>query len=719
MKLDFYSKKDRLKEQFNNIEWIEGSGLDCAELEAEIKKIEAQYPSRAVAKAKTFELILTKGKIATDKEDIFQDKLIGRGIMLAQRERWQKEITDKFLKEETEEMDRCCNEYGAYHGIADFGHTSPNSRALVKLGFKGLLDRVNEAAKKEGLTEKQKNFYLSCRTVLEAYIAFTLRLAEAIAPYNADSAEALENIANGAPKSVYEAMQLIIIYFFMHEDIAGTRARTLGRLDLLLYPLYKEDIASGRYTKEEEAEILRYFLYKFYSREVDYGLPFCIGGSDTDGREVTNEYSYLIVEVFDELNIHSPKIHVRVSDKTPRDFTERVLRAIRGGNSSFVFMNDAVVIKSLMSVGISEKDALDYLPIGCYEPAVWGKEIGCTGGGMVNFGKAVELVFTRGKDYMSGEKIGVDTGVIDTYEEFLSALKKQVAYMTERSLDYVRKIEKYYSEINPDPILSGQYDDSIERGIDVYEGGAKYNNGSLYGYCIGSFADSVVAVKKLVFDEKICTFERLGEILKNNWQGEEKLRNKALAMKEKYGNGNAEADNIAKEFSAFFASLVNNQPNSRGGVFKASNFSIHNCFTVGKRTMATPDGRLCGEPLSKNLGATSGMDRNGVTALIKSATEIDHSLFPNGSVLDVVVHPSAVSGEDGLAAFHSLLDIYFARGGMAMHGNVFSAEKLKDAQKNPAKYKNLQVRVCGWNNYFLNLPKEQQDAFIKQAENNG
>ncbi len=719
MKLDFYSKKDILKTQFESIDWIEGSGLDLAELEAEVKKIEAQYPSHAIAKAKTFELVLTKGKIAIDKEDIFQDKLAAHGIMSYQREGWQKEITDKFLKEETEEMRRAYDEFGAYRGNSDFGHTSPNSRALIKLGFKGLLDRVNEAAKREGLTEKQRDFYLSCRIVLEAFITFTLRLAEAIEPYNADNAEALRNIAKGAPRSVYEAMQLLIIYFFMHEDIAGTRVRTLGRLDVLLYPLYKEDIESGRYTKDEEAEILRFFLYKFYAREVDYGLPFCIGGCDTDGSEVTNEYSYLIVEVFDELNIHSPKIHVRVSDKTPRDFTRRILRAIRGGNSSFVFMNDAVVIKSLMSVGVSEEDARDYALMGCYEPAVWGKEIGCTGNGIANLGKAVELVFNRGRHYADGELCTIDTGVINTYEDFISALKKQIIYMTERSIDYVRSIEKHYAEINPDPILSSQYDDSVERGIDVYEGGARYNNSSYYAFSIGSFADMVTAVKKVVFDEKLCTFERLGEILRNNWQGEESLRNKVLTMKEKYGVGNPEADKIASEFSAFFASLVNNQPNCRGGVFKASNFTIHDCFTVGKRTMATPDGRLHGEPLSKNLGATSGMDRNGVTALIKSATEIDLSLFPNGSVLDIVVHPSAVSGEDGLGAFASLLDIYFMRGGMAMHGNVFSAEILKDAQKNPEKYKNLQVRVCGWNNYFLNLPKEQQDAFIKQAEANG
>ena len=718
MELNFYKNKDVLKEQYKNINWLDFSGLSKKELGESIEQILESEKKKPLAKAKIFELILTKGKIAIDKEDVFQDKLIGRGIMLDIRNRWHKEVTERYLKEYTEQ-NLTTMSLGAYSGSADFGHTSPNTRALISLGFTGLLERAEKMSERKGLSEKQKDFYLSVKTVLKAYISFTKRLAEAIKPYNAECCEALSNIANGAPKSVYEALQLILIYFFMHEDIAGTRVRTLGRLDLLLYPLYKKDIEEKRYSKEEEAEILRYFLFKLYARDVDYGLPFCIGGLDADGNDITNEYSYLIADIFDELNIHSPKIHVRISDKTPRDFVRRILRAVRGGNSSFVFMNDAVVIDSLVNVGISREDALDYLPIGCYEPAVWGKEIGCTGSGSLNLGKAVELVMTGGIDHASGKKIGVDTGKINSFDEFIAALKKQIAYMAERSMNYLREIEKHYDEINPDSILSAMYDESMERGLDVYEGGAKYNNSSYYCFSIGSLADMVCAVKKLVFEEKLCSFSELSEILKNNWQGQEHLRAKALSLKEKYGRGNGEADGVARDFSAYFASLVNGKPNARGGVFKASNFTIHDCFYTGKHTMATPDGRYSGEPLSKNLCATNGMDINGVTALIRSATEINHRDFPNGTVLDVVVHPSAVSGEDGLGALHSLLDIYFKRGGMALHGNVFSAETLKDAQQNPDKYRNLQVRVCGWNNYFLNLPKEQQDAFIMQAENNG
>jgi len=161
---------------------------------------------------------------------------------------------------------------------------------------------------------------------------------------------------------------------------------------------------------------------------------------------------------------------------------------------------------------------------------------------------------------------------------------------------------------------------------------------------------------------------------------------------------------------------VNNKPNGRGGVFKAALFTIDFCFFLGKRTMATPDGRLAGEPLSKNLCASVGMDKKGITSLIHSVTQIDMADFPNGSVLDIVLHPTVVSGEEGLEAFYAILMTYFAKGGFGVHGNVFDVKTLQDAQKHPEKYRTLQVRLCGWNVYFVNLSKVEQDSFIAQAK---
>ena len=707
--------------QFDNIKWIENSGVCEEELNVLYNSLmKGNYP-KAILKAKTFELILEKARIAIDKDDIFQDKVFQShecgGMMAEQRDIWEDEIRTKFLKEQYSVV---CTAYdtGAYSASSDFGHTSPNMQLLMDVGFIGLLDRIIKYSQKENLSQRQKDFYDSCKITINAIIKFINRLAKETEKTNTENSIALYNIAKGKPTNIYEAMQLIILYFFLHENVQGTRVRTLGRLDVHLYPFYKNDIENGTYTKAEIKEMIKFFFNKIWCAKVPFDLPLCLGGIDENGNDITNELTYLLVETYNELDIHSPKIHIRVSDKTPEDFVKLVLKCIRGGNSSFVFVNDNTIIKSLINVGVEETDARNYVPIGCYEPAVLGKEIGCTGNGGINLAKAVEFAVTGGIDLNSGKQISVKTDDINTYEDFVSVVKQHIKFMTESGLNYIRNIEKYYGEIGPDPLLSSMYDHSVETGIDVFEGGAQYNNTSLYFYFIASLVDSVCAVKKLVFEEKRLTFAELCEILKNNWGNNETLRMIARSIPEKYGNSNPVADEIAREFADYCASLVNNKPNSRGGVFKASLFSIDFFVYYGEKTMATPDGRKNGEILSKNLCATVGMDKKGVTSLINSTTQIDQSQFPNGTVLDVVLHPSAVSGDDGLNAFYSLLKTYFAKGGMAMHGNVFNAEDLKKAQQNPEKYKNLQVRVCGWNAYFVNLSKAEQDAFIRQAENN-
>ncbi len=691
-----------LKDQFKNPEWIMGI-TDESVLTDKYEKIVAENKNtyHGILKTKIFQMILADSAIAIDKNDIFQDKLLCFDLIKKHNEKttldfWKTHLPDEF-KEKTDAYNT-----GAFGGGHDFGHTSPNSKLLLKIGFSGLLERAEKGLAKDGISDKQKDFYESCVILLSSIPVFLKRLADAVAPYDEDSAKCLMNIADNRPSNTYEAMQTLITYFFLHEFVFGTRVRTLGRLDVLLTPFYKKDLEDGTFTKEEIKEMLKFFLYKFWAANIDYDLPFCLSGIDMDGNEVTNELTYLIVETYNELDIHSPKIHIRVSDKTPIEFIKLVMKCIRDGNSSFVFANDKVTVKALMDVGIEERDARNYVPIGCYEPAVWGVEIGCTGNASV--------ICTKAAEYAMNDEVS-------TFEEYKASVKKHLVHLTDRIVHIIVSIEKYYGQFYSDPFLSCMYDVCMENGIDAYEGSAKYNNSSLNFQSIASLTDIVCAVKKLVFDEKKLSFKQLSEILSNNWEWNEELRQYALSISEKYGNGNSFADSIAKEFSDFAGDYLNNTPNGRGGVFKAGLFSINENFYFGSKAGATADGRLKGEPLSKNLCATVGMDRNGITALINSVTAMDHSKFSNGSVLDIILHPSAVTGEDGLIAMCGILLTYFKKGGFGMHGNVFDATELQKAQKNPEKYKNLQVRVCGWNAFFVNLSKAEQDAFIKQAEN--
>ncbi len=714
-KFDF--NNNALRNQFDNIKYLENSGVSKEEMlnfYNNLMKCDNTI-SHDVLKAELFDYILTNGKIAIDVEDIFQDKVFDANLISMQRNKWINDIKDGplydlFIEEKT------FYENGSYSAHEDLGHTSPNTKTLLKLGFIGLLERVEKYEKDKTLTKEQEDFYKSCKIVLNACIKIALRLSNAIQPYNKENAIALKNIATSAPKNTYEAMQLIVLYFFMHEYVYKTRVRTLGRLDVLLYPFYINDIKNNVFTKDEIIEMLKYFLNKFSSAKVPFGLPFAIGGLDENENEITNELSYIIVKVYEEMDIYSPKIHVRVSSKTPKDFIKIVLNSIRNGKSSFVFVNDEVTVKALTNVGIEKQDALDYVPIGCYEPAVWGKEIGCTGNGGVNLVKALEYTLSGGYDATTGDFCTFKPAKLDTFEDFCNSVKEQILYLTDKAVNYINELEKYYGYFGPDTMLSVQYDDSVINGIDVMKGGAKYNNTSLYYYSIATLVDSLTAVKELVYDKKALTISQLYEVLKNNWQGNEVLRKKMLKSPNKYGNENELADSLTVDFSNYCSKILINRKNNRGGVYKPALFTIDFCFYYGSKTFATPDGRLRGEPLSKNLCASIAMDKNGVLSLINSVTKIDFTGYPTGSVLDILLHPSAVKGEDGLNAFYGILKTYLDKGGFALHGNVFNVEDLKNAQLYPEKYSTLQVRVCGWNVYFIDLTKEEQDAFIKQAE---
>ncbi len=714
----FAASRSILEKQFDEPYYIEDSGLSLQELKALASEYTDSELPKPTAKAKTLELVLTRGRIGVDREDIFQDKLDARGIMSSQKSTWHRAAVEKHLAEK-EEFFRISSKVGAGRADADYGHLTPDTKALCELGLTGIVDRiVSERDSKGELSEEQRIFYGAAELTWRSVIAFALRLADAVRPYNVENARCLEAIASGAPDSIYEAMQLIWLYFAVHEIIAGERVRTLGRLDVLLYPFYKKDIAEGRYTDGEIREMMRYFLFKMWSAKIPFDLPFTIGGGSADGLcDVTSELSYMIVEIYDELGIHSPKIHVRVSDKTPEAFVKRVLDCIRRGNSSFLIMNDDIAVKGLMRVGIEESDARNYVPVGCYENAAWGVEMPCTGNAAIAMPKALEYTVNGGRDLKTGAVMSVDTGIPSTYGEFVDAVKTHIRIMRDNTVAYVNEIEKHYMEVNPDLLTSGLCEYAVKRGADVFSGSAKYNNSAINYMGIATLADSVAAVKRLVFDSGRVTLPELFEALRSNWEGYGALLAAARALPEKYGNNEQLTDSLAREFTDFVSGITNNTPNGRGGVYKSGCYSIDRCFTYGKEIMATPDGRLAGEPFSKNLCAVNAMDKKGITALLSTAAKIDHTAFANGTVLDYILHPSAVSGEDGLCAMYAIVKTYFAMGGLALHGNVFDASVLRDAKLHPEKYANLQVRVCGWNVFFVNLSEAEKDAFILQSEN--
>lgn len=618
---------------------------------------------------------------------------------------------DEFKKRE--EHLKLCD----FIGGLDFGHSMPDFRALLKLGVGGLIKRL-EKRKKDCRDEKRFAFYDTSMLALGAFGAFVRRFA-ALARMNGDEplASRLTRVSDEPPTSFHEALQLIMLYYVAVQQAEGCAVRSLGGLDEL-YPYYAADIAEGRESREDYAEVIAEFYRDLDSFHATANVPFFIGGQTADGKTAVNPLSYELVRVYLETGLYDPKIHVRVTRDFPDDLMNTILDGIRRGSSSFVFVSDDAVIKGLTkTLGESAEDARDYTVIGCYEPAAYGKEMPSSCCGLINVPKSLEIALGHGFDIKFGVRADdlEYPSVYKSFDELYSALKLRLRYAAEQAMEITAAYEKHYDLVTSAPLTSATFADCVEKGEDAYTGGAKYNNSGLNVTGLATAVDSLMAIKRLVLDERRVTLGEFTEILKNDWRGADELRLNAT-QSDCYGNGHEAVDALYTDLYDYIGGLFNGKRNGRNGLFRMGAFSIDNCFWLGKGTAASADGRRCGEPISKNSCASVGKDKSGVTALLSSVAKADAALAPNGGVLDVVLHPSAVSGDDGLNAFAALVRTYFALGGFAVHFNVFSSEELKKAKQCPEKYSTLQVRVCGWNAYFVDLPPEQQDTFIKIAE---
>ena len=735
----FWLDRQKLDAQYKNVPWEPAqSGLSSKIFTekglALMRDLETQDLSRPMAKAQLYAWVLDNAPIAVIEEEFFQDHLAHGNLVQQQRGIWISQVQEII----SDQADESAQAYalGAWWGSHDFGHTVPDWEAVLELGFPGLLLRL-QGSKKElerttGLTAEQEDFFAAGEMVLEASMRYVQRLSMACRNkaeninIRKDSqqrlllcADVLESLTLRAPQSLHEALQLAYIYHILQEEVEGERLRSLGGLDRLYTRFYLADRERG-VTDQQIKTLLQYFFQKFHALTGDtfYGEPAYIGGLDRDGKSSVTELTWLIIDAYDELNIANPKFHVRLSQKNPDKLVKKICDCIRRGRSSFVFINDECAIPMMMQTGVTLEEAREYVPVGCYEPAIQGLEMGCTGCSSVNMAKALELALLNGLDEQSKKRLGPPTGEaeeLSDFSTFLEAVKTQMLHMADKAMDVVCAWEKHYMAMNPSPLLSSTMANCVEAGVDAYAGGAKYNNSSLNAAAIGTVADSLAVIEEWVYTRKEATLPELRDILLKNWAGHETLRSTIMHENKRWGNGDEQVDRLGRIIAHSIAERVNSRPNCRGGRFKAGLFSIDRNFYYGEHTMATADGRLRGEQVSRNLSSSQAIGRNGLTAAIRSVTKLDLKEFPNGSVLDLVLHPSAVAGQDGLEAFAGIVRSYCALGGFALHMNIFDAEVLKKAQDKPEEYANLQVRVCGWNVYFVNLSREEQDTFIMQA----
>ena len=563
----------------------------------------------------------------------------------------------------------------------DLSHVAPDWFNLMKFGLPGLIERAERGT---------SPFHKAVVMVYKALAEFCRRVARI------NDNPVYAEIADHAPRTLHQAFALAYV---LHDAIefSNEEVRTMGRFDEIYIDFYRGDLKAGRLTRESANELIKYFWTAFYARYQGkkFGKNFCFGPN-------FNELSYLGMEVYYEMNTVDPKLSVLVREDMPQDFAELYAKCIRDGRTAIVSLNYDVVVAGLIRHGRTPEDAANFIPIGCYEPAVLGKEISCSGSTHTYLPVIVLLALNSGEDYPS-------------FDEFKTACKEQYrricGIMRERQV----LCDLAWKYVNPVPLLSGTFDSCVEKGRDISDAGAKYNTtGSVCSY-FADFVDSLEAVRYLVYEKKLCTLPELRQILKDNWQGHEKLRSEVLRKPSKWGNNDQKLDALGIEFASFFSNVLFNLPNGRGGFFFPSLYGqlvVENGRDIG----ALPSGRLAGEPMSKNMDSVIGMDKNGITALMDSVLKVDMRQFPCGTCLDIMLHPTSVRGDEGIGILVSLIRTFIAHGGSGIQFNIFDASVLRDAQVHPEKYANLQVRVCGWNVRFTDLEPAAQETFIRQAE---
>ncbi len=661
-------------------------------------------PTFAV-KSEMIALLLREAELEVSAEDKFVCRLGHLHLM----ENFRSKLRRSLIRQDCPEDALLC-ELITDTGIAvpgvDTGHIGPDWDALIREGVPGLIARLKSFRQKN---PQQAEYYDHCLRVYEALQdCFARWSVEAEKVGNSFVAENMAALSQHAPQTLAQAMQLTILFYRLIMDLDVCFVRSLGGLDHLYAPFYD---------KEQDAQhraLTRAFLQTLCDQKAGANLPFYI----CNAQGQSWPYTWVLLEEYRAMGLYDPKIHVMYHKDLDRALVLYILDTIREGKNSFVFINTEVARRALEHTGISPEDSQRLTVYGCYEPAAEGTEVPCTCASYVNMVKALELALHNGMDPKSGKQLGPCTGTeFASYEELLAAVRTQLSHLIDQTAQVLICHDRFMHRICPSLFMSPTYESSISRGIELYDGGAKYNNTSIVGVGIATLVDSLMALKQVVFDRKLVSLEEFNRIVDANWEDQPRLQHICLSGCKKYGNNDPEADALAKELVDLAAGSVNGRKNGRGGVFRWGQFSVNLRIDLGVNTGATPDGRLSGEPLSKNATATIGQDKKGVTALLSSILKLDASRIPDGVVADVVLHHSAVKGEEGMAAFYALLTTFVSQGGSAIHFNVLSPEALKKAQKEPEKYSNLQVRLCGWNVRFIDLSRPEQDEFILQAEN--
>lgn len=678
-----------------------------------------------------------------------------------------------------------------YNGV---GHVTVKYEEVLAIGFSGIRQKAEAQMATLSLTDgdyQRKSRFLQAVIIsCDAAVTYARRYAKLAleeAEKCTDGARKLEllriaqNCANVPEKGAngfYEACQSFWFVQQLLQIESSGHSISPGRFDQYMYPYYKKDLDSGKLTREFAQELMDCIWVKLNDLNkcrdaasaegfAGYSLfqNLIAGGQNKEGIDVTNDLSFMCIQASMHVFLPQPSLSVRVWNGSPHEFLVKAAELTRTGIGLPAYYNDEVIIPSLVSRGLTLQDAREYNIIGCVEPQKAGKTEGWHDAAFFNMCRPLELVFTNGVD--KGVQVGPQTGNVEdmkTFEEFYHAYKMQMDYAIKLLVNADNAIDMAHAERCPLPFLSSMIDDCMSRGRTVQEGGAVYNFTGPQGFGVANMADSLYAVKTLIYDEQKVTMKEMKTALMTNYGkgldtediaavtanvanemrasgqnvGEAEIAailktvvaasespevkangerlQKLIDQVPKFGNDIAEVDAFARDVAYTYTRPLENYKNPRGGIFQAGLYPVSANVPLGAQTGATPDGRLAHMPVADGVSPSAGKDVNGPTAAANSVSKLDHYIASNGTLFNQKFHPSALSGRKGLDNFVGLIRSYFDQKGSHMQFNVVSRETLLDAQKHPEQYKHLVVRVAGYSALFTTLSKSLQDDIIRRTE---
>ena len=663
-----------------------------------------------------------------------------------------KSLEETFLRRVPEDTARIGVDTGILDGDSKWrqavGEVTPDYEGqLFPKGFGGIIREAEAHIAALNCTRAadcdKRDFYSSAILTAKGIIRYANRYADeaermAASETDAARAEELRVIARNCrrvpeqpPQSFYEALQFM--WFVQVGGILSENPLSLnpGRFDQYTDPYYEADLSAGRITPDFAQELvealwLKYseWVWTISANTADYFAGYnqfqnlTVGGKRRDGKDGTNAVTYMALKATEEVKTHQPGLSVRVQTDAPHEFMQAVTHLVSRGTGFPAIHNDAVGYQMLINAGYEPDDARDWNNCGCVVPH--NRKTGeWTAAVNMNFGSALEYALNQGVSLMTGEKMGLDeqpAAGMTSFDEVKAAFFRQFDNLCRHSIILTTEAQRIHAEMVPRPFLSCCIEHCMETGVDLSHGGAKYNVGPVItGIGLAVAANSLAAVRRLVFEEGICTMEELVCALRANWEGYDLLRKRAQEAP-KYGNDDDYADDLALEIANHFYHEIHGYTDIFGKPFTTAFMGISNYIPMGRVLGATPDGRKNGDPSSEGVSPYVGTDRSTPLTAMRSSAKLNQEMHSGGTLLNLRLNPEMVATPRGQANLGAMIQTLFSLGAFHVQFNCISNETLHAAQQRPDDYRDLLVRVAGYSTQFVNLSRSMQDAIIARTE---